>query len=176
MTVLVDWQISDAIERKWIYIDPFHAKNIQPNSYDITLGDEIIFDVAEGTLDPFSDDRAYISVPVNGGCIKSHAFGLASTKETLTLPDNVVACVEGKSSLARDGLEIHCTGGWIDAGFSGEITLELYNKSNRPIQLREGMKIGQLVFIETAPCMKPYGVERGSKYQYQAGPTPARFV
>lgn len=175
VTVLVDWQIGTAVGRGTIGIDPFDSSRIQPNSYDISLGSEILFDVQDGTLDPFTDDRAYISVPVNNGCVKPQAFGLASTQETITLPHTIVAQVMGKSSLARDGLEIHATSGWLDAGFSGQITLELYNKSRRPIQLREGMAIGQVVFFETAPCERPYGTERGSKYQYQTGPTPSRY-
>lgn len=175
MTVLVDWQIGTAVERGTIGIEPFDSAKIQPNSYDIALGDEILFDMQDGTLDPFTDDRAYVSMPINNGCLKPQAFGLASTVETITLPHNIVATIEGKSSLARDGLEIHCTGGWIDAGFSGQITLELFNKSHRPIQLRAGMAIGQVVFFQTEPCESPYGVERGSKYQHQTGPTPSRY-
>ena len=175
MSVLVDWQIVDAVSSEWIGIDPFISSNVQPNSYDITLGNEMLFDVQDGILDPESDNRAYMSVAVNGGCLKPHAFGLASTRETITLPDDVVACIEGKSSLARDGLSIHCTGGWIDAGFSGQITLEIYNQGTRPIVLREGMSVGQIVFFQTEHCKNPYGVERGSKYQYQTGPTPSKY-
>ena len=104
-------------------------------------------------------------------------FVLGSTSERVTLPDDLVARIEGKSSLGRLGLLIHSTAGFIDAGFSGHITLELSNVANLPITLYPGMKIGQVSFLTmTTPADVPYGSSKvGSKYQGQRGPTPSRY-
>ena len=102
---------------------------------------------------------------------------LGSTYERVTLPDDLVARIEGKSSLGRLGLLIHSTAGFIDAGFAGHITLELSNVANLPITLYPGMKIGQVSFLQmTTPADVPYGSKAvGSKYQGQRGPTPSRY-
>jgi dCTP deaminase len=104
-------------------------------------------------------------------------FVLGSTSERISVPDDIVARIEGKSSLGRLGLLIHSTAGFIDAGFSGHITLELSNVANLPITLYPGMKIGQVSFLQmTTPADVPYGSSRvGSKYQGQRGPTPSRY-
>jgi dCTP deaminase len=104
-------------------------------------------------------------------------FALGSTLERVAVPNNLVARVEGKSSLGRLGLVIHSTAGFIDAGFDGHVTLELANLANLPITLYPGMKIGQISFIQmTSPAEKPYGSgAQGSKYQGQRGPTPSRY-
>jgi dCTP deaminase len=104
-------------------------------------------------------------------------FALGSTLERVAVSDDMVARVEGKSSLGRLGLLIHSTAGFIDAGFDGHITLELSNVANLPITLYPGMKIGQVSFMMmTTPADKPYGKgAKGSKYQGQRGPTPSRY-
>jgi dCTP deaminase len=104
-------------------------------------------------------------------------FVLGSTLERVGVPTDLVARVEGKSSLGRLGLVIHSTAGFIDAGFDGHVTLELANLANLPITLYPGMKIGQISFIKmTSPAEKPYGSgAKGSKYQGQRGPTPSRY-
>lgn len=173
--ILVDWQINRAIDDGEIGLDPFDPMLIQPNSIDVRLGDEILFDLSDDHIDPEGKDtHAYVSVNANGGLLAPKAFGLASTMEVLTLPDNVVAAVEGKSSLARDGLSIHCTGGWIDAGFSGQITLELFNMNNRAIKLKEGMRIAQIVFFRTESAATPYSQKEDARYHGQMGPTPSK--
>jgi dCTP deaminase len=93
------------------------------------------------------------------------------------LPDDLVARLEGKSSLGRLGLLIHSTAGFIDPGFDGHVTLELSNVANLPITIYDGMKIGQISFMRmTEPASAPYGSEKiGSKYQGQRGPTPSRY-
>ncbi|MEY3696575.1 MAG: hypothetical protein RJA41_225, partial [Actinomycetota bacterium] len=103
-------------------------------------------------------------------------FVLGSTFEVVTLPDDIAARVEGKSSLGRLGLLTHATAGFVDPGFSGHITLELSNVSNLPVTLWPGMKIGQLCFIKmSSPSEHPYGSSvYGSRYQNQRGPTPSR--
>lgn len=103
-------------------------------------------------------------------------FVLASTFEVVSLPDDVAARLEGKSSLGRLGLLTHSTAGFIDPGFSGHVTLELSNVATLPIMLWPGMKIGQLCFFRlSSPAEHPYGSERyGSRYQGQRGPTQSR--
>jgi dCTP deaminase len=102
---------------------------------------------------------------------------LGSTHERVGLPDDLVARLEGKSSLGRLGLLIHSTAGFVDAGFDGHITLELANVASLPITLYPGMKIGQVSFMRmTTPADQPYGSGgRRSKYQGQLGPTPSRY-
>jgi dCTP deaminase len=102
---------------------------------------------------------------------------LGSTLERIRLPDDLVARLEGKSSLGRLGLLIHSTAGFIDPGWDGHVTLELSNVANLPITIYRGMKIGQLSFVQlTEPAEAPYGSGRlGSKYQGQKGPTPSRY-
>ena len=103
-------------------------------------------------------------------------FVLGSTYERVSLPDDVAARLEGKSSLGRLGLLTHSTAGFIDPGFSGHVTLELSNVATLPIKLWPGMKIGQLAFFRlSTPAEHPYGSEKyGSRYQGQRGPTPSR--
>ena len=102
---------------------------------------------------------------------------LGSTLERVRLPDDLVARLEGKSSLGRLGLLIHSTAGFIDPGWDGHVTLELSNVANLPITLYPGMKIGQVSFLQmTTPADVPYGSAKvGSKYQGQRGPTPSRY-
>ena len=102
---------------------------------------------------------------------------LGQTLERVTLPDDLVARLEGKSSLGRLGLLIHSTAGFVDAGFSGNLTLELSNVANLPITIYEGMPIGQISFMRMdGPVDRPYGsATTQSKYQGQAEPTPSRF-
>jgi dCTP deaminase len=104
-------------------------------------------------------------------------FVLGSTHERVSLPDDLVARLEGKSSLGRLGLLIHSTAGFVDAGWDGHLTLELSNVANLPITLYPGMKIGQISFLRmTTPADTPYGSAKvGSKYQGQRGPTPSRY-
>jgi dCTP deaminase len=103
-------------------------------------------------------------------------FVLGSTLERVRLPEDVAARLEGKSSLGRLGLLTHSTAGFVDPGWNGDLTLELSNVANLPITIYPGMKIGQIAFLRlTSPAEKPYGAERGSKYQGQRGPTPSRY-
>jgi dCTP deaminase len=104
-------------------------------------------------------------------------FVLGSTLELVTLPDDIVARLEGKSSLGRLGLLIHSTAGFVDPGWNGHLTLELSNVATLPIALYPGMKIGQISFLRmTTAAENPYGSGAvSSKYQGQRGPTPSRY-
>lgn len=172
--ILPDWKIEEYVQTGKLGIEPFNENNIQPHSYDITLGTEISIPSCEFRGERiYKHERTPIELPCDNGL---YPFALGTTKEKITLPENICAMVCGKSTLGRLGLSLHQTAGWIDAGFCGNITLELSNANpDIPIRFESGMKIGQLVFIETLPARKPYGHEDlNSHYQYQTGVTEPR--
>jgi dCTP deaminase len=180
--ILSDGSIREAIEAGRIVIDPLGENAIQPSSVDVRVGSS--FRVFANHRHPYIDVRADQEltdlVEVTGDepfILHPGEFVLGTTYERVTIPDDLVARIEGKSSLARLGLLIHSTAGFVDAGWSGELTLELSNVANLPITLYPGMKIGQLAFFALdRPAERPYGSpELGSKYQGQAGPTASRF-
>ena len=129
-------------------------------------------------IDPYDHET------VTSGVHETHAeyidvppgmFLLAETHECIGLPDDIVATIEGKSSIARLGIALHQTGGWIDAGFCGTITLEISNANQRPVRLYAGMPIGQLVFYTTERAEKPYGSKGDAKYLNQRQATLSRY-
>ena len=180
--LLSDTDIENFIDAGEINITPYNRSLLQPSSIDVRLGRQFrIFNSHRYThIDPAQqqDELTTLVELSSFGCFILHPgeFALASTKETNTLPDTVAARLEGKSSLGRLGLMNHSTAGFIDPGFSGQITLELSNVSNLPITLWPGMKVGQLaIFTLSSPAEVPYGSGAlGSKYQGQRGPTPSR--
>lgn len=168
-------------------IEPFSEDQLQPCSYDVRLDRgwktmmpngqaagswSSYIDAAERTL--FNIE--YLEESEDVHILPAGAFALASTVEVVNIPSNLAARFEGKSSLGRLGLTTHITAGFIDAGFSGQITLEVKNETSWPIILRAGMKIGQLCFFRlTSETSRPYGSkELDSHYQNQIGPTVAR--
>ena len=181
--VLSDQAIRRLIEAGRIGIDPYDAGLMQPSSLDVRV--DRLFRVFRNSRYPFIDVKAEQEeltelVEVDGAepfILHPGEFVLGSTLERVTLPDDLVARLEGKSSLGRLGLLIHSTAGFIDPGFDGHVTLELSNVANLPITIYFGMKIGQLSFVQlTEPAETPYGSgELGSKYQGQQGPTPSRY-
>jgi dCTP deaminase len=181
--VLSDRTIRQEIESGRIVIDPFEASNVQPSSVDVRVDRQ--FRVFHNARYPFIDVRQPMDdltelVEVSGDepfILHPGEFVLGQTLERVTLPDDLVARLEGKSSLGRLGLLIHSTAGFVDSGFSGNLTLELSNVANLPITIYHGMPIGQISFMRMdGPVERPYGTgEAGSKYQGQAEPTPSRF-
>jgi dCTP deaminase len=181
--VLSDNTIRSEIEAGRIVIDPFDAALVQPSSVDVRVDNR--FRVFQNSRYPYIDVRQPMEdltelVEVQGDepfILHPGEFVLGQTLERVTLPDDLVARLEGKSSLGRLGLLIHSTAGFVDAGFSGNLTLELSNVANLPITIYHGMPIGQLSFMRMdAPVERPYGsAETGSKYQGQAEPTASRF-
>jgi dCTP deaminase len=155
---------------------------VQPSSIDVRL--DRFFRVFENHRYPHIDPAQEQSEltrevePIGDEPFILHPgeFVLGSTYEVVSLPDDVAARLEGKSSLGRLGLLTHSTAGFIDPGFSGHVTLELSNVATLPIKLYPGMKIGQLCFFRlTSPSEHPYGsAASGSRYQDQRGPTPSR--
>lgn len=182
--ILSDGAIREALAEGRIGVDPLQDGAIQPSSVDIRLHHafRVFANHRYRAIDPkasqpdltdlveVTDDEPFVLHPGE--------FVLGATLERVTLPDDVVARLEGKSSLARLGLVIHSTAGFIDAGFSGEVTLELSNVATLPILLYPGMRIAQLAFFPLdRPAERPYGSpELGSKYQGQSGPTPSQYV
>ncbi len=181
--VLSDRTIRRLLEEGRIGIDPFDESLIQPSSVDVRV--DRLFRVFHNNRYPFIDVREeqedlteLVEVEDDSPFVLHPGeFVLGSTLERVTLPDDLVARLEGKSSLGRLGLLIHSTAGFIDPGWDGHVTLELANVANLPITVYPGMKIGQLSFVQlTEPAEHPYGSDGlGSKYQGQRGPTPSKY-
>ena len=180
--LLSDRDILSEIDSKRVALEPFEPEMVQPSSIDVRL--DRFFRVFENHryphIDP-SEDQPELTRQVEPDrdepfILHPGEFVLGSTYEVVTLPDDVAARLEGKSSLGRLGLLTHSTAGFIDPGFSGHVTLELSNVATLPIKLWPGMKIGQLCFFRlSSPSEHPYGSEKyGSRYQGQRGPTPSR--
>jgi dCTP deaminase len=180
--LLSDRDILAEIEAQRIRVEPYDEAMIQPSSIDFRL--DRYFRVFENHRYPHIDPAADQSdltreVEPEGDepfILHPGEFVLGSTYEVVSLPDDVAARVEGKSSLGRLGLLTHATAGFVDPGFSGHVTLELANVATLPIKLYPGMKIGQLCFFKlSSPAAHPYGSEKyGSRYQGQRGPTPSK--
>ncbi|MEA2460113.1 MAG: dCTP deaminase [Actinomycetota bacterium] len=181
--ILSDRDIRMAVKEGRIGIEPFDMSDVQPSSIDLHV-DKLFrtfhnhryphIDVKKEMehlteLVEVGDDEAFILHPGE--------FVLGSTSEYVRLPHDLVARLEGKSSLGRLGLLIHSTAGFVDPGFEGHLTLELSNVANLPITIYPYMKIGQISFYElSSEAENPYGSSGvGSKYQGQRGPTPSKF-
>ena len=181
--VLSDRDIRAEIEAGRIVIDPYDAEMVQPSSVDVRVDNR--FRVFHNARYPYIDVRQPMDdltelVEVHDGepfILHPGEFVLGQTLERVTLPEDLVARLEGKSSLGRLGLLIHSTAGYVDPGWRGNLTLELSNVANLPITIYPGMKIGQISFFRlTSAAENPYGsTAAGSKYQGQRGPTPSRF-
>jgi dCTP deaminase len=182
-SVLSDGTIIRLVRERRIKIDPWDERMVQPASVDLRLGNSFrvfhnyritAIDLREpptGLTERFevSDDKPFVIHPGE--------FCLGSTLERVELPDDVVARVEGKSSLGRLGLIVHATAGFCDPGWRGTLTLELNNLTRVPIRLYAGLPIAQLSFMTLdAPALRPYGHEAlGSHYQGQAEATESRY-
>jgi dCTP deaminase len=181
--VLSDATIARLLAEGRIEIDPYDEALLQPSSVDVRV--DRLFRVFHNNRYPFIDVKVEQSeltelVEVEEEqpfVLHPGEFVLGSTLERIRLPDDLVARLEGKSSLGRLGLLIHSTAGFIDPGWDGHVTLELSNVANLPITIYQGMKIGQLSFVQLSePASAPYGSDGlGSKYQGQQGPTPSRY-
>jgi dCTP deaminase len=181
--VLSDRTIKRLLAEGRIGIEPYDEGLLQPSSVDVRV--DRYFRVFRNSRYPFinvkeeqedltelleiESDQPFILHPGE--------FVLGSTLERVTLPDDIVGRLDGKSSLGRLGLLIHSTAGFIDPGWDGHVTLELSNVANLPITIYHRMKIGQLSFVQmTEPAETPYGTGTiGSKYQGQQGPTASRY-
>jgi dCTP deaminase len=181
--ILSDRSLREEIAAGRIVIDPLDESCIQPSSIDVKVSNlfRVFRNHTAGVIDvkvDMEDLTELVSIPDDGVfMLHPGEFVLGSTLERIAVPDDLVARVEGKSSLGRLGLLIHSTAGFVDAGFDGHITLELANVASLPITIYPGMRIGQVSFLRmTTPADRPYGKgANGSKYQGQKGPTPSRY-
>ncbi len=182
--VLSDRTIKQEIAQGRIIIEPLDPSCIQPASIDVHLDKKLLvfktwrypfyIDVKQNIDDlnelvEIDEDSPFFLQPGE--------FVLANTLESISLPNDLVARLEGKSSLGRIGLLIHSTAGYVDPGWRGHLTLELSNVARLPVTLYYGMKIGQVSFLRlTSPVERPYGSEGlGSKYQDQKEATASRY-
>jgi len=176
--ILVDSKIHAYNRLGKISISPFDPSSINPNSYDLKLSKSFQVSRETAGIDPLNEKSirfAFQEVKSDEIWLESGGFILAETREMICLPANIVGILNGKSSLARLGIEIHCTGGFVDAGFCGTITLEITNKHPSPVKLYAGMRIAQLVFVKTEKSAIPYGNRQESKYMNQSGATVSRY-
>ena len=184
--ILSDADLLDRLEAGDLVVDPLDdpEMQIQPASIDLRLGEEFL-EFQRTNISCIHPNR---KAEVDEYITESHApeggefilhpgdFVLGTTKERVEIPDDLVAHVEGRSSLGRLAVVVHATAGLCDPGYEGQITLELSNLGTAPVALSPGMRISQLTFTElTSPAERPYGVERGSKYQGQRGPQASRI-
>ena len=180
--LLSDRDIRAELESGRVVLDPYDPAMIQPSSIDVRLDRYFrLFDNHRyAVIDPSTEQpdltRLVEVEPDEPLVLHPGEFVLGSTYEQVTLPDDVAARLEGKSSLGRLGLLTHSTAGFVDPGFSGHVTLELSNVATLPITLWPGMKVGQLCFFRlSSPAEHPYGSgASGSRYQGQRGPTASR--
>jgi dCTP deaminase len=181
--ILSDRDIRAEIDAGRIVIDPFVPDAVQPSSVDLHLGNRfrVFRNNRTAVIDPRTDQPELTELVEIGGdepfILHPGEFALGATFERVALPDDLVARLEGKSSLGRLGLLIHSTAGYVDPGWEGTLTLELSNVANLPIKLYDGMKIGQVSFQRlSSPVEIGYGDARiGSKYRGQTDPTASRY-
>lgn len=169
--ILSDKTIIKMLDEKSLVINPVTKEQIQPASVDIRLGNTFsVVDDTPSNIITLESQISYKTITADTYLIMPGEFVLATTMEYFELPDNLTAFVEGRSSLGRMGLFIQ-NAGWVDPGFKGEITLELYNANRCAIELKAGRRVGQLVFAEMdEPALNPYN----GKYQGQMGATGSR--
>ena len=180
--LMSDRDIRTSIEAGQVGLEPLEMGLLQPSSIDVRLDRFFrLFDNHKyAFIDPAEQQDELTRLievdPAEPFILHPGEFVLGSTYEFVTLPDDVAARLEGKSSLGRLGLLTHSTAGFVDPGFKGHVTLELSNVATLPIKLWPGMKIGQLCFFKlTSPSEHPYGSEKyASRYQGQRGPTASR--
>ncbi|MCQ2463711.1 MAG: dCTP deaminase [Clostridia bacterium] len=169
--ILSDKTLIKMLEEKTLVVEPIEKEQIQPASIDIRLGNtfSIVEDTSTGIIN-LENEIKYKTITSDSYILLPNQFVLATTMEYFDLPDDLTAFVEGRSSLGRMGLFIQ-NAGWVDPGFKGEITLELYNANRCAIELKAGRRVGQLVFAKMdQTALNPYN----GKYQGQRGATGSR--
>lgn len=172
--MLSDAQIKDAVRWKGLSISGFDERFLQPASYDVHLHPDLLVLRRGGPLDPKVDSTrefARFGMDDDGFVVESGMFVLASTSERFELGSQLMGQLEGKSSLGRLGLVVHSTAGYIDPGFSGQITLELSCSHDRGVRVYPGMPVGQIAFMRVSSVDKLYC----GKYVMQHGPTVSRY-
>jgi len=195
--LLSDKDIKTRIKQKTLIIKPFNPKNLGPSSYDLHLGNRIR--VFKPTIHPCIDVKNYkdelqyrykykektvehyifsdVVISDNPFILHPQEFILCATKEYIELPKNLASQIMGRSSTGRIGVIVHATAGFIDPGFSGNLTLEVANLGRISVKLYPGMKIAQLAFYELkSPCEVSYQERKSSKYIKEKGATESRII
>lgn len=178
--IISDKDIKNKIKNGEIKVEPFKLENLQPSSFDLELSEEVrVFDNwNQGEIDvrQKEDVSRVVKIKKTGFVLHPGEFILGSTAEEVTLPLDIAAKLEGRSSLGRLGLIVHATAGYVDPGFSGWLTFEIANISRLPIRMYAGMRIAQIVFYKmTSKVENAYGSKKlKSKYQGQKGPTASK--
>lgn len=182
MSILVDHEIRKEIADGKLVLLPFEDRLVQPNSYDVRLSNRFSWhEKSSQIIDPYDSESVLQGlVHVVDDCVdlQPGEFILGATLEAITLPRDIVGQLTGKSSLARLGVMVHVTAGFIDAGFSNppaQITLEIVNVGNRPVRLHAGMSIAQMVFTRTQECEIAYNEKPGAKYNGQPAAAHSRY-
>lgn len=182
MSILVDYEIREELTSGRVILDPFDETLIQPNSYDMRLARRFSwYEASPRIIDPYDSSTVQenlTQVEQDSIVIQPGAFVLGATLEKICLPRDIVGQLTGKSSLARLGVMVHVTAGFIDAGFShppAQITLEIVNVGARPVCLHSGMPIAQMVFTRTNPCEVAYHEKSGAKYNGQPAAAHSRY-
>jgi dCTP deaminase len=184
--ILSDADILARLEEGSLVIDPLDDvdQQVQPASVDLRLGAEFLefqrtnISCIHPTREREVSEYIAETVVDDGDEFILHPgdFVLGTTKERIEMPHDLVANVEGRSSLGRLAVVVHATAGFVDPGYRGQVTLELSNLGTAPVALTPGMRVSQLVFTElSTPADRPYGADRGSKYQDQEGPQASRI-
>jgi dCTP deaminase len=184
--ILSDVDILRRLERGDLVVDPLDDPDlqVQPASIDLRLGREFLefqrtnIPCIHPNSEREVDEYVTETVVEEGGEFILHPgdFVLGTTHERVEIPDDLIAHVEGRSSLGRLAIVVHATAGLCDPGYRGQITLELSNLGTAPVSLTPGMRVSQLTFTElSTPAERPYGSERGSKYQDQSGPQASKI-
>ena len=177
--LLSDRDIRSELDSGRVRLDPYDPQMVQPASIDVRLDrwfrlfDNHRYPVIDPAVEQSELTHLVDVGPDDPFILHPGEFVLGATYERITLPDDIAARLEGKSSLGRLGLLTHSTAGFIDPGFTGHVTLELSNTATMPIKLWPGMRVGQLCFFRlSSPAQAPYGSgATGSRYQGQRGPT-----
>lgn len=165
--ILSDRDINHIIKNgEYLLVNPYNDEMLQPNSIDLTLGDELL------TLTGESIELSYDSY-----MLKPNEFILGATLEKIHIPHDLVGHIDGKSSIGRLGVFIHVSSGFIDSGFNGNVTLEIYNCTDKEFELSYGMTICQIVFQTlTSPVSRPYGhKDLNNHYQDSDGVVESRY-
>ncbi len=179
--ILSDRDVKKAVKAGRLMIDPFDETCVQPSSYDLKFSEKVrVFDnhkAGEIDVRDRQDVSRVVKIEKEGFVLHPGEFILGSTVESFSFPRDLAGKLEGKSSLARLGLVIHATAGYVDPGFKGQLTFEMSNISRLPIRLYAEMKVAQICFVKmSSPVEIPYGDKRlGSKYFEQKGPTASKI-
>ncbi|HEY9778152.1 MAG TPA: dCTP deaminase [Planktothrix sp.] len=182
MSILVDHEIRTEVAEGKLIIEPYDDALVQPNSYDVRLSNLFSWhEPGEEIIDPYDSAsvlHGLVHIEAESVVLKPGQFILGATEERVCLPKNIVGQLTGKSSLARLGVMVHVTAGFIDAGFShppAQITLEIVNVGTRPVRLYAHMSIAQMVFTRTADCLLPYNEKPNAKYNGQPAAAHSRY-